>query len=194
MSLGILANIYSYISIPQAPIEAVVKKAANAVTTFTQGIFTQFFGKNEVVARNSFSYCLYPAGSKLAAKLSCGINTDLLLQEFIALVTNCTAQQVQDDLCKYFQAKISYGGCSKVCTLEYNGLLDTCFNQTLHATLPSCTPPGTSLISLYIAGGVILFSGAVVGGVSLCVLKKDALIEKIRTVFRCCCKTGYTKV
>ncbi len=140
-------------------------------------------------AKLALCYCMYPPGSKFAAQLSCPDNSGITLKEFQQLVTNCSAQQIGDNFCTDFEQKTVYGECRAICTLQYNGSLNSCFDETLRATVPSCAPPDTNpLTSLYIVGG---FGATVLcAGLFVCCIKKEAITNKIKSLFSCCSRRG----
>ena len=169
------------------------KKAVSGITTFAQEIFVS--NRPSKTAKDLLSYCIVPADSRFAAKLSCGLKSDVTLNEFKLLITNCSAIQVVDEICKVFESEAAYGWCGnfRVCTLKYNGPINACFNETLTATVPSCLPPSDDyLIPIYVIAGFAAV-GALAVTAGACYSKREAITDKICSLFKCC-NRGYRTI
>ncbi len=197
-----LTKVSSYLGLSQVVKNTSAKKAADEVVTLVRGaLSTANVDKQDL----PFSYCLYPAGLTQASKVMC-VTTDVALNEFKILVQNCSATRAPDQACASLANAMPYGECGNraYCNLLYNGPINSCFNDALNATVPSCLSEPTTTPSLTTAPSGSLPGGAIVGitfaaiglfTAGLVLIVKNS--KKIGQVFSqcCCCRhLGYNRL
>lgn len=195
MGFEALGKIASYLGYPAVIEETTTKKAMDAVTPLAQSILAQ------IQQDSPFSYCVLPPGSTQVSKLMCSTK-EFALQGFNELVASC--QAIAKDSCATPSIAQPYGQCGNkaICNLFYNGVINSCFDKVLNATVPlfSCntiptTTPAVVGTSPWVITGLVLAGGVVCGiglGAAVCAVKYRTQIADLWK--RCCMRCSYQKL
>lgn len=196
MGFEALGKIASYLGFPAVIEETSTKKAIDVVTPIAQSVLAQ--SKQDP----SFFYCVLPPGLKQASKIMC-IKQHIALQGFNELVASCQAVQTLDSSCSALANAQPYGQCGNraICNLFYNGVINSCFDKALNATVPlSCiinptTTPAVVGTNPWVITGLVLAGGVVCGiglAATVCAVKYRAQIAELWK--RCCMRCSYQKL
>jgi hypothetical protein len=196
MGFEALGKIASYLGFPAVIEETTTKKAMDAVTPLAQSVLAKS------PQDSSFFYCVLPPGSTQVSKLMCS-EQEFALQGFNELVARCQAI-ISESICATPPNAQPYGQCGNraICNLFYNGVINSCFDKALNATVPffSCTTNPTTTPAV-VGTSPWLVTGLVLGSVVVCSIGLVATVcaVKYRTQIaevwnRCCMRCSYQKL